>query len=293
MRELRRLWKETKQTLWEFQAGPKRNDPLTRRKVRTKAKRMSRAVRKRFPRTARSITARSGGKQGIKRTRPAVFQRQPPAPWERHDEVAINDHLPRDVQADSRRPLQEGESAQSRVETLVAQRKNKRQFYPKPERSGKQKELRFMNPGTEKIMEAVASLKSRAVLPSWATHFEDGLTLQGNKLLFEGKEMLTTEGKRNLIKLCYFDPKQPATQRTIYEHLEGDYANLTRSDVIRVAQAQEGDALLFYAHGRPLHLGFALNNQDMLHIDSIAGSRVERWRAAAWLGKLEGIYRFA
>lgn len=66
-----------------------------------------------------------------------------------------------------------------------------------------------------------------------------------------------------------------------------------RSDVIRVAQAQEGDALLFYAHGRPLHLGFALNNQDMLHIDSIAGSRVERWRAAAWLGKLEGIYRFA
>lgn len=66
-----------------------------------------------------------------------------------------------------------------------------------------------------------------------------------------------------------------------------------RRDVDRVSRAQEGDALLFLSAGRPLHLGYALDDQDMLHIDRIAGSRIERWRGGRWLGKLEGIYRFA
>ncbi|MBE9635784.1 NlpC/P60 family protein [Salipiger mangrovisoli] len=66
-----------------------------------------------------------------------------------------------------------------------------------------------------------------------------------------------------------------------------------RSRFARVTAAAEGDLLLFLSAGRPLHVGFALDNQDMIHIDAFGGSRVERWRGMRWLGKLEGIYRLA
>ncbi|GGG77496.1 hypothetical protein GCM10011415_28000 [Salipiger pallidus] len=59
----------------------------------------------------------------------------------------------------------------------------------------------------------------------------------------------------------------------------------------RVEIAEEGDALLFLSAGRPLHLGYALNNRDMLHIEAHSGSRVDCWRSMRWNGKLEGIYR--
>ena len=38
---------------------------------------------------------------------------------------------------------------------------------------------------------------------------------------------------------CYFDPKRPATQRTIAEHLGPKFANLSRSDVVRALKNLE------------------------------------------------------
>ncbi|WP_418592092.1 NlpC/P60 family protein [Ponticoccus sp. (in: a-proteobacteria)] len=68
-----------------------------------------------------------------------------------------------------------------------------------------------------------------------------------------------------------------------------------RTDFISVERAQEGDALLFTMQGRPLHLGYALSDQDMLHTldDQEHCSRIERWRGPSWGGRLEGIYRIA
>lgn len=66
-----------------------------------------------------------------------------------------------------------------------------------------------------------------------------------------------------------------------------------RDDVIEVVRPDvaEGDALLFLADGRPLHVGFALDGRDMLHTETHA-SCVECWTGPRWIGKLEGIYRF-
>ena len=80
---------------------------------------------------------------------------------------------------------------------------------------------------------------------------------------------------------------------TIREAVREDAVDTYRPRYERVSTAQEGDALLFRMAGRPLHLGYALDNTDMLHIDAVADSRVECWRRASWLGKLEGIYRIA
>lgn len=62
----------------------------------------------------------------------------------------------------------------------------------------------------------------------------------------------------------------------------------------RVEKAEEGDALLFRVKGQLLHVGYALDGRDMIHTGSDTGdSRIERWNGTIWLGRLEGIYRFA
>ena len=61
--------------------------------------------------------------------------------------------------------------------------------------------------------------------------------------------------------------------------------------------AQEGDALLFRGLGTgAMHIGFALDARDMLHIGGDGftvhpPSRVETWRTPAWMRRLEGVYR--
>jgi hypothetical protein len=68
-----------------------------------------------------------------------------------------------------------------------------------------------------------------------------------------------------------------------------------RPHVVAVPErdAREGDALMFYVRGQLLHVGFALDGRDMLHIeDDVAGSVIESWNRSPWLGRLEGIYRF-
>jgi probable lipoprotein NlpC len=84
------------------------------------------------------------------------------------------------------------------------------------------------------------------------------------------------------------DPKcsmEEAIRNRVVTDMRADVREVTRDEL------QEGDALLFYAGGRALHLGFALDAQDMLHTEKDF-SCIERWSGLNWLGKLEGIYRF-
>jgi cell wall-associated NlpC family hydrolase len=66
------------------------------------------------------------------------------------------------------------------------------------------------------------------------------------------------------------------------------------SDVMQVEPKDvvEGDALLFFTGGRPLHVGYALDRHLMLHNPKHA-SLIETWTGPSWFGKLEGVYRFA
>ena len=82
---------------------------------------------------------------------------------------------------------------------------------------------------------------------------------------------------------------------TMTEALQRGVVDELRPRFRRVEVAEEGDALLFMMAGRPLHLGYALDNTDMIHTldDAEHCSRIERWNGAGWRGKLEGIYRFA
>ena len=60
----------------------------------------------------------------------------------------------------------------------------------------------------------------------------------------------------------------------------------------QVEDVQEGDALLFLAGGF-LHVGFALDEVDMLHVHKdAAGSVVESYTGTIWAKRLKGTYRY-
>lgn len=58
-----------------------------------------------------------------------------------------------------------------------------------------------------------------------------------------------------------------------------------------VATAREGDGILFT--GKAWHIGFCLNDTDMLHICRSRESCIESFRSPIWAGRIEGIYRWA
>ena len=154
----------------------------------------------------------------------------------------VNDTIPLDFQQ---------QSASDRMQSISAQadqqkkRNNSDPFAGKQERSGAQKELRWMNPGTAKILECIKAIKGNTAMPSWAIHFNELLTVKNNKLLFEGKIMLTEEGKHRVVKSSYFDPRKPSTPRIIFERYDNVYANLTRKDCERVLKSIETYQLNF------------------------------------------------
>ena len=119
--------------------------------------------------------------------------------------------------------------------------------------SKKRKHLLFMTPGTTKLNEATAALRTNSPLPKWAQPFERQLSLrderddekaevapeQGSGLLFEGLVMLTTEQKREKVKHEYFNPKGFSTILPITQKLQPDYANVSRTNVKNVLRSLE------------------------------------------------------
>lgn len=85
----------------------------------------------------------------------------------------------------------------------------------------------------------------------------------------------------------------PDPSCTMIEAVRRQVADGLRPQFRRVGAAKEGDALLFRIKGHLLHVGFALDRRDMLHIEhDTTGSLLEIWDRQPWRGRLEGIYRF-
>lgn len=90
------------------------------------------------------------------------------------------------------------------------------------------------------------------------------------------------------------EPPDPMISRTgsLRERVVRDAVGQV-GDLRRVESAREGDLLLFYMAGGSYHVGYALDDKDMLHLESERlTSCIERWRSPFWLGKLEGVYRY-
>ena len=86
------------------------------------------------------------------------------------------------------------------------------------------------------------------------------------------------------------DPRctmEEAARQSVADQLRPQFVSVKRADI------QEGDALMFRVRSQLLHVGYALDGRDMLHIEEDStGSVLEAWNRVKWLGRLEGIYRF-
>lgn len=60
-----------------------------------------------------------------------------------------------------------------------------------------------------------------------------------------------------------------------------------------VTRAAMGDLLLLRCHGRPIHVGVAVDGARFLHAEKKIGTVVERMASAEWSRRIEGVYRHA
>ena len=137
------------------------------------------------------------------------------------------------------------EQAQTRVDSIVTARKQKRApVVPLTPISKESRHILFMNPGTDRIHDAVLAISRGEQRPAWCKYFRNLKVLNG-KLMHNDKPFATTEQKRNWVKRLYFDPSQPSTIQPITNTLRSKFCNISRSNVRNILRSLETYQLNF------------------------------------------------
>ena len=164
------------------------------------------------------------------------------------------------------------ESAPERVKHVVSdevkkKEKKSRQFYDISVNKA-QRHLLFMNPGTDKINQAIAALSGGGSLPVWTSPFVDHLTVKDGKLLFDGLVMADQSKKRVEVKRTYFDPRGPSTILPICDKLREKYANISKSNVRNILRSLETYQRNFARRRPPKIMGrMAMKRPGIVAID--------------------------
>lgn len=53
-----------------------------------------------------------------------------------------------------------------------------------------------------------------------------------------------------------------------------------------------GDVAVMRMRGKPMHVGLVLGDQQMLHIELMINSAIERYTSPAWIDRIHGLYRY-
>ena len=111
-------------------------------------------------------------------------------------------------------------------------------FAPPP-MSKLRRHLLYLNPGTQKVLDAHRAFVKGTELPKWTRHLISGLTFDAKNLYFEGLPLATKEQKRSAIKDLYFNPEKPSTIQPIVDLLYPQYANISKINVRRILRSIE------------------------------------------------------
>ena len=210
----------------------------------------------------------------IERERAVIAQSAPPESWEQKiedDDSKLNEVL---------------DEPQQRVERILSEpvkkKLRKNRMFLDSQISKKRKHLLFMNPGTEKIHEALAALTTGQMLPMWAEPFRESLSVVKGRLMFEDLPMATTEQKREAVKRQYFDPKKASTIQPITDTLRESYANISKGNVQRILRSLETYQRNFGRRRPPKIMGrMSLKNPGIIAMDMFFPTR----KIAGWEGK--------
>ena len=281
----RDVWKAFRETVHEFQAGPKKTRKKKLKKfpkLRVRLKRYPEPRRPRLKPEPKGFKEKKrpepkGSKEKIKyikRERAIISAPQELQEWEEKiekNDTGINKKI---------------ERAQERVERISSEpvkklvRKNRR-FY-QTTMGKKRKHLLFMNPGTEKINEAIIALRTNSELPKWAQPFAAQLSVQKEELMFEGLPMATKERKRDAVKRMYFDPKGFSTIEPICDALREKFANISQRNVRNILRSLETYQRNFGRRRPPKITGrMSLKNPGIIAMDMFFPTK----KIAGWTGK--------
>lgn len=84
----------------------------------------------------------------------------------------------------------------------------------------------------------------------------------------------------------------PDPRCTIPSAIRDDVYGKSLGEYSEVSHPEEGDAILIRSRGHPLHVGYYINPQYMIHCESGIGTTVDRWNGPVWKNRVIGIYRY-
>ena len=157
------------------------------------------------------------------------------------------------------------DAPQQRVERIMTAGKAKRPqpVYRQIPMSKLQRNLLFMNPGDEKIMEATVALSRGGPIPEWTTQFRRNLHVKGARAAMDDREdekigevhdggptlyfrdnridlpFAMKDEKRDAVKALYFNPKEPSTIQPITDELRKHFCNVSKSNVTHILRSLE------------------------------------------------------
>ena len=99
--------------------------------------------------------------------------------------------------------------------------------------------LLYLNPGTQKVLDAHRGFVKGTEMPKWTQHLMLGLTFDSKNLYFENLPLATKEQKRLAVKDLYFNPEKPSTIQPIVDLLYPQFANISRINVRRILRSIE------------------------------------------------------
>lgn len=79
---------------------------------------------------------------------------------------------------------------------------------------------------------------------------------------------------------------------TIHAAIRGGVAAQNAYLYREVSEPQEGDAILLRHKGFPIHVGYCIDKQWMLHADPELGVVAERWNGSKWKNRVIGVFRY-
>lgn len=79
---------------------------------------------------------------------------------------------------------------------------------------------------------------------------------------------------------------------TIGSAIRGNVADANAQMYVQVHDPSEGDAILIRHKGFPIHVGYCIDHEWMLHTNPETGSVAERWTQSKWVNRVLGIYRY-
>lgn len=82
-------------------------------------------------------------------------------------------------------------------------------------------------------------------------------------------------------------------QCTIFSAIRRSIARQSEALYREVSEPREGDAILLRHRGFPIHVGYCIDENHMLHSVPDRGSLVEPWTGIKWKSRVIGVYRYA